>query len=91
MDNEKTVYVLGAGFSIPAGGTSKDLLISKIFELSEKNGGIFKGDSIAEFKEFLSENDADSRRVVRQCSSGGYFYPLLTGVLLIMYLSGISI
>ncbi len=55
MDNEKTVYVLGAGFSIPAGGTSKDLLISKIFELSERNGSIFKGDSIAEFKEFLSE------------------------------------
>lgn len=54
MDIDKTVYVLGAGFSIPAGGTSKDLLISKIFELSEKNEAIFKGDSIAEFKDFLS-------------------------------------
>lgn len=54
MGEDKTVYVLGAGFSIPAGGTSKDLLISKIFELSEKKGEIFKRESIAEFRHFLS-------------------------------------
>lgn len=54
MDINKTVFVLGAGFSIPAGGTSKDLLISKIFELSEKDSSLFKDNSIAEFKDFLS-------------------------------------
>jgi len=35
--SDKTVYIIGAGFSAPAGGPNQSLLLKKIFELSDSN------------------------------------------------------
>lgn len=52
----KTVFVLGAGFSMAAGAPSQEKLISKIFELNDTNPGIFtRPKAIDNFKNFLSK------------------------------------
>jgi len=51
----KTVYILGAGFSIEAGAPSQENLIKTIFELSENSETTFHKKSIDEFSTFLTD------------------------------------
>lgn len=52
---DKTVYILGAGFSKEANAPSQEELVKKIFELSEKEPNEFENDYILKFRRFLSE------------------------------------
>jgi hypothetical protein len=50
---DKTVYILGAGFSIPGGGPKQDEIMSEIWKLPDDgNTDLLKN----EFKKFLREN-----------------------------------
>lgn len=51
----KTVFILGAGFSVEANAPSQEKLVSKIFEVHSLNSHVFKENKISEFKRFLSE------------------------------------
>lgn len=51
----KTVYVLGAGFSVEANAPSQEKLVQKIFEVHKTNPGVFKENRIAEFVKFLNK------------------------------------
>lgn len=53
MTKIKTVYVLGAGFSIEAGAPSQEKIVSKIFEIHEREPIFFGEKKIAKFKSFL--------------------------------------
>lgn len=50
----KTVYILGAGFSISAGAPSQEKLVEKIFEVHKKYPFEFETNAINKFIEFLS-------------------------------------
>ncbi|KQC01847.1 hypothetical protein [Pedobacter sp. Hv1] len=50
----KTVYILGAGFSMSAGAPSQEKLIQKMFELHKKDKYIFNPSAIRKFRLFLS-------------------------------------
>jgi len=50
----KTVYILGAGFAVEAGAPIQEKLISEIFKVNEKAPHVFRDDSIAQFKNFLT-------------------------------------
>jgi len=52
----KTVYVLGAGFSMDAGAPSQEKIIQKIFELHATQKDIFDLGKVEEFQRFLSES-----------------------------------
>lgn len=54
MSKVKTIYILGAGFSIEAGAPSQDKLVSKIFEIHENHSYVFGQKKIDKFKNFLS-------------------------------------
>lgn len=49
----KTVYVIGAGFSVEANAPSQEKLVGKIFELNESHPSIFPPGKVEEFKNFL--------------------------------------
>ncbi len=49
----KTVYILGAGFSMSANAPSQEKLVEKIFEL-DLIPNVFMDGKVAEFKQFLS-------------------------------------
>jgi NAD-dependent SIR2 family protein deacetylase len=51
----KTVFILGAGFSMSAGAPSQEKLVEKIFEIHNSNPHIFKADSVDRFEEFLTQ------------------------------------
>jgi NAD-dependent SIR2 family protein deacetylase len=51
----KTVFVIGAGFSVEAKAPSQDKLVKKIFEVHKVNSSVFKENKIKEFTDFLSE------------------------------------
>lgn len=51
----KTVYVLGAGFSIDAGAPLQSNIVEDIFKLHTSNTNIFKEGQITEFKDFLTK------------------------------------
>lgn len=53
--NDKTVYILGAGFSKEAFAPSQEELVSKIFEVDKKNPYEFEGGSVDRFKLFLTD------------------------------------
>ncbi len=50
----KTVYILGAGFSIDAGAPSQEKLVEKIFEIHTSNPNTFKSGTVDRFKDFLT-------------------------------------
>jgi hypothetical protein len=52
---DKTVYILGAGFSKEAGAPSQEELVKKIFEIADSDTYEFKDNSIADFRKFLTE------------------------------------
>lgn len=51
----KTVYIIGAGFSVEAKAPSQEKLVQKIFEVHNANPEVFKENRITEFIEFLNE------------------------------------
>ena len=51
----KTVYIIGAGFSVEAKAPSQEKLVQKIFEVHNTNPEVFKENRISEFVEFLSK------------------------------------
>jgi hypothetical protein len=51
----KTVYILGAGFSIGAGAPSQEGLVKRIFQISAESPHEFKVGSVEEFKSFLTD------------------------------------
>lgn len=53
MPKTKTVFILGAGFSVEANAPSQEKLVSKIFELHKCKPNIFKPNKINEFRRFL--------------------------------------
>jgi NAD-dependent SIR2 family protein deacetylase len=53
MTKIKTVYILGAGFSIEAGAPSQEKLVSKIFEIHENEPYVFGDKKIEKFRSFL--------------------------------------
>lgn len=61
----KTVYILGAGFSVEAGAPTQAKILSKAFELHNNNHSIFDERKFSTFKRFLKnqlnikENDLD--------------------------------
>lgn len=55
MKRNKTVYILGAGFSIEAGAPSQEKLVSEIFEVNETDPDFFQAETINKFQKFLSE------------------------------------
>jgi len=52
---DKTVYVLGAGFSIDANAPAQEKLVEKIFELHEKNPDIYAKGAVDKFEKFLTK------------------------------------
>lgn len=54
-DKEKTVYILGAGFSIEAGAPSQEKLVSKIFDIHKTESSEKWNKKILAFKNFLTE------------------------------------
>lgn len=50
----KTVFVLGAGFSVEAKAPSQEKLVKKIFDVHNEKPSVFKENKIIEFTEFLS-------------------------------------
>ncbi len=54
IKKKKTVYILGAGFSIEANAPSQERLVSEIFKIQKSNPGVFKANKFKEFKDFLS-------------------------------------
>jgi len=52
---DKTVYILGAGFSKEAGAPSQEELVKKIFEIADSDSHEFSENSISKFKKFLTE------------------------------------
>lgn len=50
----KTVFILGAGFSIDAGAPSQEKLVEKIFEIHRTSPRVFKKGSVERFKSFLA-------------------------------------
>ena len=52
---DKTVYILGAGFSVPAGAPSQEQLVRRIFEIANSTPYEFANGSISKFKEFLTD------------------------------------
>lgn len=52
---DKTVYIIGAGFSIEAGAPTQERLVEKIFDIHKSESWVFKDDAIKEFKSFLTE------------------------------------
>jgi len=50
----KTVYILGAGFSIEARAPSQEKLVAKIFEIAAATPGEFRNNSINNFRNFLT-------------------------------------
>lgn len=53
--NEKTVFVLGAGFSIEANAPTQYGLIKEIFKLQSKVPSVFKNGSFKDFEDFLND------------------------------------
>lgn len=51
----KTVYVLGAGFSKEAKAPSQEEIVAKIFEVHEEDNQILGSEKISKFKEFLKD------------------------------------
>jgi len=51
----KTVYILGAGFSAAANAPSQEKIIEKIFELHKSVPLLFKNGAVKEFESFLEE------------------------------------
>jgi NAD-dependent SIR2 family protein deacetylase len=51
----KTVYILGAGFSINAGAPSQEKLVEKIFEIAREFPGTFEKGSVRKFRGFLTK------------------------------------
>jgi len=49
----KTVYILGAGFSVEAGAPTQAKILSKAFELHNNNHSIFDERKFSTFKRFL--------------------------------------
>jgi hypothetical protein len=62
MSTAKTVYILGAGFSISAGGPRQDEIMSEIWKLPDDGDtGALK----TEFKQFLQEKlNVDENKVL---------------------------
>jgi hypothetical protein len=52
---DKTLYILGAGFSIEAGAPSQEKLMGKIFQIHSDTPSVFEMDAIKKFKIFLTE------------------------------------
>lgn len=50
----KTVYILGAGFSMSAGAPSQEKLVQKMFELHRQDKYIFSNSAILRFRKFLT-------------------------------------
>lgn len=73
---KKTVYVLGAGFSIPAGAPSQEKLVDEIFKLHAKNPLIFQRDSIDRFKSFLDNTLNISSEMLSSIPLEDIFTPL---------------
>jgi len=53
-EKKKTVYILGAGFSVEANAPSQERLVSEIFKLQKSNPDAFKSKKFKEFQNFLS-------------------------------------
>ncbi|MGJ7033791.1 hypothetical protein [Niabella hirudinis] len=51
----KTVFVVGAGFSVEANAPSQEKLVKKIFDVHNSNPEVFKENKIREFVEFLND------------------------------------
>ncbi len=51
----KTVFVLGAGFSLGAGAPPQDKLVEKIFELHKKDPFLYEPNSVEYFQTFLRD------------------------------------
>ena len=61
---KKTVYILGAGFSVDAKAPSQENILMKCFEKNNENANSFKPKTIKKLKEFLKSNfllDDDSK------------------------------
>lgn len=51
----KTVFLLGAGFSCPAGLPPQNAIVRKILELHDKKSDLFDDNAVESFKQFLEE------------------------------------
>lgn len=52
---DKTVYILGAGFSVEAGAPTQASIIKEAFRIENMNTGVFKEKEFTIFRDFLSE------------------------------------
>jgi hypothetical protein len=71
---EKTVYVLGAGFSAPAGGPKQESLLKLVFDLPETNAKIRK--SKDGLRDFLVKVLNVARRRVHEISLEDIYTPI---------------
>lgn len=54
-EKNKTVYILGAGFSVEANAPSQEKLVYEIFKIHKEKPYIFRKNKIREFSKFLTE------------------------------------
>jgi hypothetical protein len=73
---QKTVYILGAGFSAGTGAPSQEKLVSKIFEIHKKDNRAFKSGSVDKFRNFLEHSLLIPRKIHDQVPLEDIFTPL---------------
>ncbi len=73
---EKTVYVLGAGFSMSAGAPSQDKIIREIFKLAKKFPDELNSAYVESFKNFLTNTLLIPERLHDQIPLEDVFTPL---------------
>lgn len=72
----KTVYILGAGFSMEAGSPSQEKLVESIFNINKTDPNVFGSDEVKTFKKFLSRTMNVPSRFHNQVPLEDIFTPL---------------
>lgn len=72
----KTVYILGAGFSAGTGAPSQEKIVGKIFEIHKNNKNAFKRGSVTKFRRFLSDSLSIPKNIQDQVPLEDIFTPL---------------
>lgn len=72
----KTVFILGAGFSRDAGAPPQEGLIKSIFELDKSDPSIFRPNSISDFRKLLTETFSIPENLYNQIPLEDIFTPL---------------
>lgn len=73
---DKTVYILGAGFSKEANAPSQEELVKMIFEIGKSHPYEFESGSISKFKEFLTNTLLIPRELQNSIPLEDIFTPL---------------